>query len=270
MNPISLNVIAKDNLSNIERMITSIKDFVKEIYILDTGCDEDAIEYCKQYATVVDGKDLIDPSTGYLNDFSEARNKIWEYGSQPWIMWLDTDDEFVGGEFLAEYITEESVKTNLSIDYRYSHYEGKCTQCFPDRRIMNYRAKWERPLHEYIEHPYDAVTKHPPKQLVYVKHCTNGRGSLQINSDRNLSILERLNEENKLDRSLYLYLLEEYYMRRPECYTKYVSTIRKMLDNIRKVEVFKAVNSFMEMNPAGVYKYIWNDINLLMEYRDLK
>lgn len=81
-------IIAKDAALTIERTISSITPYVKQIVIVDTGSkDKTATIAAKLGAEVYYNK--------WRNSFSEARNYALKHVRTDWILNIDTDEELV-------------------------------------------------------------------------------------------------------------------------------------------------------------------------------
>lgn len=112
--PISLCLIVK-NEPLLENCLNSIKDYVQEIIIVDTGSTDGTDLVAQKYATKYEKYTACnDPETGLINNFSEARQRSFDLASQPWVMWMDADDEIVGGENLIKLV-EKYTRTTISI-----------------------------------------------------------------------------------------------------------------------------------------------------------
>lgn len=103
---ISLNMIVRDSASTIKRAIQSVKNFVDEIIIVDTGSTDNTVEIAREMGAQVYHFDWID-------DYSAARNFALEKSTGEWIFWLDDD----------EWVDEDNLKKlcalNFSKDFFY-------------------------------------------------------------------------------------------------------------------------------------------------------
>lgn len=71
--PVSLCIIVK-NEPLLENCLKSIKDYVEEIVIVDTGSTDNTPEIAKKYADIFEVyTGCNDPVTGLIEDFSNAR-----------------------------------------------------------------------------------------------------------------------------------------------------------------------------------------------------
>lgn len=82
---LSLCMIVRDNENTIEACLASIRPWVDEIVIVDTGSTDRTPEICRQF----DARMFDLPWT---DDFSTARNESMKSATGDWIFWMDSDD----------------------------------------------------------------------------------------------------------------------------------------------------------------------------------
>ncbi|WP_047980765.1 glycosyltransferase [Ornithinibacillus contaminans] len=82
---ISLCMIVKNEEEVLARCLDSVKDYVDEINIVDTGSTDTTVEIAKQYTDRV----FFFEWTG---NFAQARNESFKYATQDYILYLDADD----------------------------------------------------------------------------------------------------------------------------------------------------------------------------------
>ena len=82
---VSLCMIVKNEEETLSVCLNSVKAFVDEIVIVDTGSTDRTKEVAKQFT------DLVYDFT-WIDDFSAARNFAFSKGSCDYLMWLDADD----------------------------------------------------------------------------------------------------------------------------------------------------------------------------------
>ncbi|MFQ5686343.1 MAG: glycosyltransferase [Candidatus Scalindua sp.] len=85
-NTISLCMIVKNEEEYLSRCLNSVKGYVDEIIIVDTGSTDRTVEIAKSFGAKV----FIHPWEG---DFSKARNYSLKYATCDWILILDADEE---------------------------------------------------------------------------------------------------------------------------------------------------------------------------------
>ncbi len=83
---ISLCMIVKNEEFFLPKCLDSVKDFVDEIIIVDTGSTDRSVEIAKRY----NAKTYHHP---WENNFSKARNYSLKYATCDWILILDADEE---------------------------------------------------------------------------------------------------------------------------------------------------------------------------------
>lgn len=100
---ISACMIVKNEEELLPQCLESIKDFVDEIIIVDTGSTDNTVEIAKSYGAKV----YHHP---WENDFSKHRNQSISYASGEWIFIIDADEELMRGDGtkLRQAITDTS------------------------------------------------------------------------------------------------------------------------------------------------------------------
>lgn len=88
MNTISLTMIVKNEASHLAACLTSVKEKVDEIIIVDTGSTDGTLELARAYADQV-------YSYTWEGDFSAARNFAITKATGDWILSLDADEELI-------------------------------------------------------------------------------------------------------------------------------------------------------------------------------
>lgn len=83
---LSLCMIVKDEEKHLPMCLDSVKDYVDEIIIVDTGSTDATVEIAKKY----NAKIYHHP---WENSFSKARNYSLKYATCDWILILDADEE---------------------------------------------------------------------------------------------------------------------------------------------------------------------------------
>jgi glycosyltransferase involved in cell wall biosynthesis len=82
---LSLCLIARDNERTIEACLTSIKPWVDEMIVVDTGSKDQTPAICQRLGAKV----FYFP---WCDDFSAARNESLRHATGQWLFWMDSDD----------------------------------------------------------------------------------------------------------------------------------------------------------------------------------
>lgn len=221
--PISVCIIVK-NEPLLENCISSIRNYVNEIVIVDTGSTDNTSEVARRLADIFEiYTDCNNPETGLIEDFSKARQRSFELSTQPWVMWVDADDIVIGAENLLK-LTNNANASAVSINnnnavailfpYEYSYNEiGQCTCLHYRERLISNKNKfhWVNPVHEVLV-PNDGINcLHITEESVVYKHKRQYSNKVS-EPGRNLRILKNyLAKVGDSDaRQLYYYGLECY------------------------------------------------------------
>lgn len=198
-NQISLCMIVKNEQAGIERCLRSARPHVDEIVVVDTGSTDATVAIAAGFADrVVKLLDCNNPETGLIEDFARARNFAFDLATNPWVFWLDGDDELVGGEHLRTLASfAHTHKAAMwQLPYEYTHdANGNCT-CIQEReRLVCPRGmfRWVHPIHETLSAIEPGVTlAGRSRQLVGDKLRVAHRhdAAKPREPDRNLRILE--------------------------------------------------------------------------------
>jgi glycosyltransferase involved in cell wall biosynthesis len=157
--PISWCMIVK-NEPLLEQSILSIKPYIQELVIVDTGStDNTTQQIAKKYADVFEVyTDCNDPITGQIDDFSKARQRSFDLANCDWTGWSDADDQIDGGEHLIKFTsTFDSTSTTEAVaflfPYEYSYdSSGKCIcRHYRERLVSNKKHfHWHGAVHEVL------------------------------------------------------------------------------------------------------------------------
>ncbi len=200
--PISMCLIVK-NEPLLEKSLLSIRDYVKEIVIVDTGStDSTTKEIAKKYADIYkEYSECNDPETGLIEDFAKARQYSFSLATQPWVAWMDADDIIVGGENFHTLINKYGGVNNgntvgFVFPYEYSYSEnGQCTCIhYRERLVFNKdKYRWVNPVHEVLINNEPNAIFYTHDEIIY-KHQRQ-YGTKVHENGRNLRILKKYIEK---------------------------------------------------------------------------
>lgn len=199
--PVSLCIIVK-NEPFLETCLQSIRPYVKEIVVVDTGSNDNTPEIAKKYADIFEVYTACnDPQTGLIEDFSMARQRSFDLATQPWVAWCDADDTVEGCQHLNNIISEfknDNLDTvSYLFPYEYSYNElGQCTlQHYRERLFFNKNFyRWVNPVHEVLVPKENVRVAHQPREELVFKH--HRQFSPKVHEPgRNLRILQKYYEK---------------------------------------------------------------------------
>ncbi|MBP1907229.1 glycosyltransferase involved in cell wall biosynthesis [Paenibacillus turicensis] len=186
MTTISLCMIVKNEEDVLERCLSSVKDKVNEIIIIDTGSIDDTVEIARKFTDkIFDFK--------WIDDFSAARNESIKYATSDYILVMDAD----------EYLDNEAdLNTDLiqDCDYYYSNVKNLLSgeQAFTHSTVRifrnNFNFKYENRLHEHISLDNGEIDYKVGKSKCIIYHTGYSQ--------------KRMNEKDKHNRNLKLMLKE--------------------------------------------------------------
>jgi len=224
---IALCMICKGDseLPLLKNCINTVKDYVDGVFITANSKETKETEkYCKENKF----------NYSYLkwnSDFSEQRNfNFKQVKGYDWILWLDSDDEVVNGQFLRP-IAEESLKNHKDIvffEYWYGcSFNGEPTlKNLNEVEIMHMRERlikpethtWKGMLHETpvpienFKSQYSSI-KYSKDTPIAILH-TDIANSLEDKMIRNRTILEaqlkKERDKGEADPRTLLYLMKIY------------------------------------------------------------
>ena len=183
---ISLCMIVKNEEQVLSRCLDSIKDFVDEIVIVDTGSTDSTKQIAKKYTEKVYDFEWID-------DFSKARNFSFSKATGDYIMWLDADDVIEKSEldkllkFKPKIIGDVDVY-RLKYHIKFNENNNPTFSYFRERILKNDKTFfWQDPIHE-------AITPHGIIQNINI--AISHRKMRPNPPMRNLNIYENLIKNN--------------------------------------------------------------------------
>lgn len=148
--PISLCILCLNEAENLPRCLGRSEIFA-EVLVLDTGSADRSIEVARNLGAKV--------KTSLWMGFSKTRKHHFQLATQPWILWLDADEELTP-EFIEELhqlFSGQPSHSAYEIN-RLMAFEGHWIRhgdWFPDHVTRLFRAdSWkmpEREIHESVE-----------------------------------------------------------------------------------------------------------------------
>lgn len=214
---ISVCFIVRDDAGSglLEECFESVRPYVEEIVVVDTGSTDNTPEIAQRYADVFEVyTDCNDPETGAIADFAKARNRSFDLATKPWVMWMDSDDVLAGAEHLAKLVAIGDANRGdrdwcylFPYEYVYAP-NGSCVCLHYRERLVSRRSamRWVNPVHEVmIPEPGSTLALVPCEDVVF-KHQRQ-RSKKGQEGGRNLRILQKLVETDGCDDARQFYYL---------------------------------------------------------------
>jgi tetratricopeptide (TPR) repeat protein len=178
-----LSMIVKDEARTIARTLASVKPFIERWAIVDTGSTDDTREIVKRELAGVPGE----LSEAPFVDFETTRNlALARCGDRAeFILWLDADDELVGGAEMCAFL--EGERDASGPDREAYMLRVETVVSFSSTRIVRSRAGWrfKGVVHEVLAHPDRlsptrsvpgaAIRHHPDPAAIAKSHARRER-----------------------------------------------------------------------------------------------
>jgi glycosyltransferase involved in cell wall biosynthesis len=141
---VSCCMIAKNGEGTLHRCLKSVRPWVEELIVCDTGSEDSSREIARQYADVM--RDIP-----WEEDFGAARNRALEGAKGDWILWIDADEYVVGGEQLGKYL-RDNIYNGYVIRQHHQALDAQFRPDVPVRLFRNGRGiKFFGVIHEHPE-----------------------------------------------------------------------------------------------------------------------
>lgn len=239
---LSLCMIVKDEEKTLARCLNSVKSFIDEIIIVDTGSNDKTKEIAKRFnAKIYDFE--------WVSDFAAARNFSFSKATSDYILWLDGDD-FIDNENISKI---EKLLKNLDNKYDYisgqyillRNKEGKVDSVLRRNRIVKREKnfRWIGKVHEYLE-----VYGMGFNGDFAIEH-----GKVKPHTDRNFKIFKKMENEGIefSPRDIYYYANELMdngdYNKAINEYKKFISSKRGWVEDV-KGAYFRIINCYKILN----------------------
>lgn len=201
---LSLCMIVHNEERWLRNCLSSIREAVDEIIIVDTGSTDRTREIAEGYGAAV-------YDYPWQDDFSAARNYSLEKATGDWVLWLDADEEVESGDAMnVRQVLETDAETTLLAGIHLFSYFGKNP---PDRRRahgMNQIRMFRRErgfrfrgnVHEQLYLPDENIVQSMVIQLpvtVYHYGYLDETVSMRDKDKRNMLLLQQEKNQGSPD-----------------------------------------------------------------------
>jgi glycosyltransferase involved in cell wall biosynthesis len=205
--PISLCMIVKNEEKYLAACLDSVRDFVTDMHVVDTGSTDRTIEIAREKGAFVHHFE-------WINDFSAARNYAISKATQPWILQLDADEEILAETkqwFFNQKKIEQADAWQLEIrnlrrlddsDVMSTHF---LTRFFRNHPGINYHFE----VHENILLPLDGKSGISEAVIIHKGYADTLRK--EEKSARNFHLLKRALQKDPSNPFIHYYFAQQYY-----------------------------------------------------------
>jgi len=193
--PVSVCMIVRDEEHQLPSCLKALRPFVQEIVIVDTGSEDGTLDLANRHADIVKiFTDCNDPQ-GRMLRFDLARNYSLSLATQPWVMWVDADDEVGCAENLGALIKRYDAERRggpamIMMPYEYSHdAQGRVDLLLERERLVTPKEhfEWHGWVHEVLA-PKGADMRRSTGAMKVVHRRSKSKKKSE--PGRNLRILE--------------------------------------------------------------------------------
>lgn len=205
---LSLCMIVKNERENLPRCLASVKPYVDEIIVVDTGSEDGTPEIAANYGAKVS-------YFKWCDDFAAARNYVISQASGNWILMMDADEELVveSEDFFKELNAPSEILA-YNLNYREINDYLKRIPTYRPSLFRNIpRLRYVRRLHEYLADNEQFINSAHISYASGLEIVHYGYFKEQVRHkiiNRNLPILESMAQEEELTIDLLKYLAEMY------------------------------------------------------------
>ncbi len=206
---LTLCMILKDEEATIAKTLGTVLPYIDRWLILDTGSTDRTREIVKQSLASKPGALHEAP----FIDFATSRNHALDLCGEEteFILWLDADDELIGGPELRAFLQKELPIHGPDREAYYVRVDTGIR--FDSARIFRSRAKWrfKGAVHEVLCHPQRQPPTHRLPHQVLIRHTAGVSADRSKKRwERDVLLLSRALEDNPSDTRSAFYLAQTY------------------------------------------------------------
>ena len=223
---ICLNMIVKNEVKVLPRLIRSIKDYIDYYVIVDTGSSDDTIALIKREMSAygIEGEVHERPWVNFGVNRQQALELAVAADKADWLLFIDADEE------LAVSDPKFYEKLEPGVTYELEKHQGELR--YAVHHLVNVRVgryRWEGPVHNYLVELSGERRRETRKDAWIIYHDAEGAKSHGVTQEekflRDARLLEAELARNPSDARSQFYLAQSYrdaeqFERAIECYKK--------------------------------------------------
>ena len=194
---LSFCTIVKNESQNLSRCLTSVKRYVDELIVIDTGSTDETVKIAEQFGAKVGHFEWCD-------DFAAARNYACSLVAGDWILTLDADEELeVLEKNLPTQFASGTPDHIVALNIRLCDEENAVTEMQTPRLFRNLPSiQYQSRYHEYLTYEGQPLSAdHPlvqPIEGLSIIHYGYVQEALAAKSQRRIPVLEKIRETDGL------------------------------------------------------------------------
>jgi tetratricopeptide (TPR) repeat protein len=225
-------MIVRDEETYIGQCLSSVKEFVDEVVLVDTGCQDRTLSIAQDFGAKI----LEHPWTG---DFSAARNHSLDHATGDWILVLDADEKLArrdgqqlpnlvqNGKVKGFKLTQRTYLWNASFvcsipnpgDYEEGHGYSDCVEVHVIRLFRNDpQIRYHGRVHELVDPVFDSQRLPFAQSQLVVHHYgkvgspekLEGKKQLYLELGRQKAVEESENAMAQFEMGVQLYELKQF------------------------------------------------------------
>lgn len=273
MLPISVCMIVKNEEKHIRQALESVKPYVKEMIVLDTGSTDDSRCIAENSGAQVYDKP-------WNNSFADMRNVCVSYATQPYILMLDADERLslCHMEILEQAIRVMAQGNGYAGDVviKSATQSGEVSEStiirlFPNQPEYEYHGR----IHEQLVYKRETVKS--IRSGIVIDHFGYQEEEIQSKDKyrRNLSLIQASLECNEYDSYLLFQLGRTYYVMKDypsaaEALTKCIASMGSTKQHYLSTAYLTLGYTYIHLKEWGLFEKCLNDaIDIYPDYTDL-
>jgi tetratricopeptide (TPR) repeat protein len=244
---LSFCAIVKNEAQNLARCLASIKPYVDELVVVDTGSTDETIAIAQRYGAKIGHFEWCD-------DFAAARNYALSLVSGDWVLTLDADEELtVHSPEFRSLLTSPDAPLAYGLKRTDLHEVGDISGGLHLRLYQNSaELRYGNRYHEQLQHidgsPLNLGTLN---EIEILHHGNSDENILHKNLTRDIPILEKMRSETgldlwRLDCLARKYLKADQQEKAKDCYAEALDRLSPHIINGDRPEPFFWVPTLLE------------------------
>jgi len=202
---LSACMMVKDEEINLSRCLQSIKSFVDEIIVVDTGSSDRTVQIAESFGASV-------YHHAWADDFSLHRNQSLSYATGNWVLIIDADEELIFGKdgitHVRETLKNSKDKNGFALILKNIQSGRVTSQNIHPRFFRKGHISYTGIVHN--QPVFKGTVELLPESDIHLRHYGYDYKNIVKKSERSIPLLEKQLEENPNNWQVYYYLCQIY------------------------------------------------------------